>query len=347
MPGSPASQSSPFAAVRPDWLGLQREEAIDPDLPIIDCHHHLWTRAECPYEVDDLLQDANGGHNVLATVFVECRTRYRSEGPRERRSLGETEYAADAGDAAGGNPGNSVRVNAGIVGYVDLQCGRETVAELLGQHVEQGRGRLRGIRNLASTTAEQQFDRPAGVPSLLMSPAFREGFSLLRSHNLLFDAWIFHNQLSDLVDLARQFPDIPIVVNHAGGPAGIGPKSPNYTAAYQLWQERLQWVASCPNVSLKIGGLGMPHVGFGFHELKQPPTSDQLVEAWQPLVDECIRAFGTGRCMFESNFPVDKGSYSYVTLWNAFKKLTRDHSQPDRERLFSKTAARVYRLDIG
>jgi L-fuconolactonase len=340
-----SSGASPFVPVRPEWLALDTEAAVEPAVAIIDCHHHLWNRPECPYEADDLLHDLNAGHRVSATVFVECRSRYRAAGERMYRSLGETEFAAQAGDRSDKLAGHKTRLNAGIVGFVDLRLGKDLVESLLLLHLKLSRGRLRGIRNLSATAAEGPLDVAATQPSILMSDAFRAGFAALRPFNLVFDAWMFHTQLRDLVDLARTFPETAIVLNHAGGPTGVGPFSSCPKAAYRLWQDQLERVAACENISLKIGGLGMPHCGFGFHLQATPPSSDELAKAWRPVVEHCIQTFGPSRCMFESNFPVDKASCNYVTLWNAFKKLTRAYPESQRELLFSRTAARLYRLD--
>jgi predicted TIM-barrel fold metal-dependent hydrolase len=334
--------SSPFAAVRPDWLSLTQESAIEADIPIIDCHHHVWNRAECPYEPADLVADMTAGHRVLASVFVECRSHYLTHGERAFRSLGETEYVgAIEGPRAPGAP----RPAAGIVGYVDLQLGSALVNELLQLHGIAAKGRLRGIRNLSASTPPVALDVPAAEPSLLMSERFREGFSLLRSLNLVFDAWMFHTQLRDLVDLARAFPEILIVLNHGGGPTAVGRLAQDSASTLRFWRSQIERVAECDNVHLKIGGLGMPHCGFGFHERPRPPSSADLAAEWSPIVDHCLQAFGAQRCMFESNFPVDKASYSYVTLWNAFKLLTRGYGRAEREQLFWRNAARIYRLE--
>jgi predicted TIM-barrel fold metal-dependent hydrolase len=337
-----ASRASPFASVRPDWLKLTEEAPLDRDVPIVDCHHHLWSRPECPYEAPDLLADMTAGHRVLASVFVECRSHYLPQGDRAFRSLGETEYAGTIGEQAAFG---TLRPAAGIVGYVDLQAGPDLVAKLLELHRNAARGRLNGIRNLSATTLEGRLDVPSAEPSLITTKAFREGFSLLQSFNLIFDAWMFHTQLGDLVDLARAFPETIIVLNHLGGPAGVGPQAANASSALLLWREQIARVAACDNVYIKIGGLGMPHCGFGFHERPAPPCSADLVEAWRPLVEHCLQSFGTYRCMFESNFPVDKASFGYVTLWNAFKRLTRHYSKAERERLFFHNATQLYRLE--
>jgi L-fuconolactonase len=342
FPTTPAPPlSSAFAAVRPDWLSLAHERAHEPDIPIIDCHHHLWSRPECPYEPADLLADMTAGHQVLASVFVECRSHYSTQGERAFRSLGETEYVSAIERPT--RPG-APRPAAAIVSYVDLQLGPELVAELLHLHEQAAKGRLRGIRNLSATTPPHVLDVSSTEPSLLMSHRFREGFSLLRSFNLVFDAWMFHTQLADLVDLARAFPETSIVLNHLGGPTGIGRYSKNAGGALRLWRSQIERVATCNNVHVKIGGLGMPHCDFGFHVQPRPPSSADLAAEWSPMVDHCLRTFGAQRCMFESNFPVDKASYGYVTLWNAFKRLTQGYGRAEREQMFWRNAARIYRL---
>ncbi len=339
--------NSAFAPVRLPWLALRREVAIEPNLHLVDSHHHLWDRAECPYLLPDFLSDVGGGHSVRDSVFVECRSHYRRDGERTTRSLGETEFAAAVGEESDKSP-LPISVCAGIVGYVDLQALGDGVAPLLDKHMAAARGRFRGIRNL-SATPERTSTTPSAhqPPGLLGSKGFREGFAHLASRSLTFDAWMFHTQLTELADLANSFPGTTIVLNHAGGPRGIGAYAERPKEAFEEWRRAIQEISSHSNVYLKLGGLGMPHCGFGFHEQPMPPSSEDLAAAWRPLIETCVEKFGPTRCMFESNFPVDKASYSYTVLWNAFKRITAGYSTNERHGLFFKTASTIYRLNAS
>ena len=324
------------------WLALTREEPIDPGLPVIDPHHHLWDYPDSRYLVDDLLEDTGSGHNILQTVFIECTSMYRSSGPPQLQPVGETEFVrAVTADAGGGK----TQVAAGIVGFADLTLG-EAVRPVLEAHMAAGEGRFRGIRHAASWDASEAVGNahtrpPAG---LLLDAAFRQGFACLHPYGLSFDAWLYHPQLSELADLARAFPQIPIVLDHVGSPLGIGPYAGRRDEVFRQWQRGIVEVSACPNVVVKLGGLSMKLCGFGWHKRSQPPTSEELLAVMAPYLMFCIELFGVSRCMFESNFPVDKPSCSYTVLWNAFKRLAAGFSAAEKAALFHDTAARVYRL---
>jgi predicted TIM-barrel fold metal-dependent hydrolase len=340
-------KTSPFAPVRSEWLAQRAEEILDPDLEIIDAHHHLWDRSECPYLVPDLRRDALSGHNVRGTIFVECRTRYRREGDRALRSLGETEFAAMSGAEADRSPGTSRGLCAGIVAFIDLQEGGATVDSLVDAHARAACGRLRGIRNMSAWDSHTAAAGAKGPPQgLLTAPTFREGFACLAPHGLTFDAWMFYTQLAELRDLADAFPDTPIVLNHVGGPVDTGGNLVHRDDIFRRWKGAMRTLASCPNVYVKLGGMGMPIFGFGFHELPLPPSAEELAHAWRPYIETCVQEFGSTRCMFESNFPVDKCSCSYATLWNAFKRITSGCSKQERHQLFCATASTFYRLTL-
>jgi L-fuconolactonase len=345
MTGVTSSKSSPFAPVRPEWLAQRAEEVLDPEIAIVDAHHHLWDRAECPYLIQDLLLDARSGHTIRGTVFVECRSRYRRDGDRTLRSLGETEFIAGAGEEADRAGGSTPHLCAGIVAFVDLREGAAAVDTLLDAHRDAARGRLRGIRNMS---AWDPHSATANAPpqGLLMSAAFRAGFARLAPHGLTFDAWMFHAQLAELRDLADAFPDTRMVLNHVGGPVLAGDSPTDRAAVFGEWSGAMRTLSSCPNVYIKLGGLGMPIFGFGFHEQPAPPSSQELAGTWHPYIDTCIQSFGPARCMFESNFPVDKCSCNYTTLWNAFKRVTSGYSRQERAQLFSGTASDFYRLNV-
>ena len=334
--------------VRDEWLSQTSEEILEPDLPIIDPHHHIWDRPNWRYMIDDIAQDLASGHNIIATVFVQCHSMHRANGPEEMAPVGETEFVN--GIAAIGASGlyGKQRLCSGIVGHANLTLG-EAVKPILEAHIQAGGGRFRGIRHI---TAWDDDDRPINKSypvkkGLLADPDFRAGFAELEKLNLSFDAWLYHPQIDDLTDLAQNFPGTTIVLDHCGGPLGLGEYAKASANVFVSWRKSIEKIAACANVKVKLGGLGMRINGFNFHKKKLPPTSDELVKALFPYFDTCIQAFGPDRCMFESNFPVDKGSYSYPIHWNACKKLTNDLNAEGREYLFSKTAAKVYRVDLG
>ncbi len=335
---------------REAWLKLTVEDPIEPDLPICDPHHHLWHRPDRPdrpgsrYLLDDLLQDTGGGHRIVQTVFVECGSMYRKGGPQEMRPVGETEFVQGiAAQSASGQYGTT-RVAAGIVGHADLTLGA-AVAPVLEAHIAASSNRFRGIRHSSTWNASADVRSSMSPPKgLLLDSRFREGFACLQKYGLSFDAWLYHPQLTELADLARTFPNVPIIVDHIGGLLSIGPYAEKREEVFQEWKRGIAALATCPNAVVKLGGLGMPLSGFGWNEQAKPANSVELAEAMAPYYHSCIEQFGANRCMFESNFPVDKVSYSYTVMWNAFKRISKDFSSEDRAALFYDTAVRVYRL---
>ncbi|WP_323014809.1 amidohydrolase family protein [Devosia sp.] len=337
-----AAKLVPHQPFRPEWLSLTREAIIDPERPIIDAHHHLWDKPGARYLRADLLEDVGSGHNVVATIFAEGRANYLSNGAPELRSLGETRLAADAAIGP-----EKAQLCAGIIGFVDLTLGAEA-GPVLDRHVAAANGRFRGVRNTSAWHANPSA-RGSAVdcpPGLLQQPAFAEGLEQLARRNLVFDAWMYHTQLLDLVELARALPQLRIVINHQGGPLGIGPYAGRREAVFEDWSHAMARLAQFDNIHVKLGGFGMTMAGFDFHLRERPPTSDELSEAWGPYMRFCIDTFGAERCMFESNFPVDRGTTSYAVLWNAFKKIVSGASEQDKHALFYATAARVYALAL-
>lgn len=329
-----------------DWLTRQAaEETLDPDLPIVDPHHHLWDRPQHRYLLDELLADTGSGHRVQATVFVDCMAFYRDNGPAERRPLGETEFANGVAAMTASGVYGTTRACAGIVSFADLTRGA-AAREVLQAHIAAGNGRFRGIRHAGGWDASDEVRNSHTNPpqGLYGMAAFREGFAQLAPLGLSFEAWQYHPQLPEVIDLARAFPQTSIILNHCGGPLGIGPYAGRTDETHAFWLARMRELATCPNVTVKLGGLGMRVGVFDFHLRDAPPNSQQIAEAWRPWIEPCIEAFGAQRCMFESNFPVDKITSSYAVLWNAFKRLARGASSDDRTALFSGTATRVYRL---
>ncbi len=336
-----------MAAAAQEWLALVREAPLDANLPIIDPHHHLWDHPDSRYVADDFLQDTASGHNIVQSVFVECLSMYRKTGPAELRPVGETEYIRKLAEQSDATSSSQTKVAAGIVGFADLTLG-DAIEPVLAAHVDAGAGRFRGIRHASGWDASNDVRNshthpPAG---LLSDKRFREGFGRLDKHGLSFDAWLYHPQIPELKALAHAFPDTNIILDHIGGPLGIGPYAGHRQSIFEQWQRNIADLARCRNVCVKLGGLAMKICGFGWHTKDKPPGSQQLADAWAPYYRFCIEQFGVKRCMFESNFPVDKLSCSYGVLWNAFKKISRDYSDSERAALFHDTAARVYRLPI-
>lgn len=327
------------------WLARSHEEIIEPDLPICDPHHHLWQRDGHPYLLTDFLLDAGSGHNVVSTVYLECGSFYRTQGPPEQRSVGEAEFVAGIGAMSDSGCYGASRVAAAFVGYADLRLGAR-VAPVLEALAAAAGGRFRGVRQAAAWdpgfVIASSHGRPD--PGLYRDAIFRQGIAVLGRMGLTFDAWVYHPQISDVVDLARTFPELPVVLNHVGGPIGIGPYAGRRDEVFADWSAAMRDLSACPNVHVKLGGLGSKRAGFGWHERPEPPTSQELANAWRPYVDTCIEAFGAGRCMFESNFPVDKASCTYAALWNAFKRLASGASPAEKADLFRDTAQRFYRL---
>ena len=330
----------------PDWLARQAVEPIlEPDLAIVDTHHHLWDQPGHRYLLPELLADTGSGHRVEATVFVDCMAFYRADGPAALRPVGETEFANGVAAMAASRMYGPTLACAGIVSHADLTLGA-AVQEVLLAHIAAGHGRFRGIRHAggwdASPLIRNSHTRPP--EGLYADARFREGFAQLAPLGLSFEAWQFHPQLPEVLALARAFPQTAIVLNHLGGPLAVGPYLGQGEAQFARWRRDLQALAACPNVTVKLGGLGMQIGPIGHWQLPDPPDSMQIAQAWRPWVDTCIEAFGARRCMFESNFPVDKISSGYAVLWNAFKRLAAGASAAEKAALFSGTARRIYRL---
>jgi predicted TIM-barrel fold metal-dependent hydrolase len=333
-----------------DWLGLTVEEPLDPDLPICDPHHHLWdnnsARVAERYLLDEILEDVGSGHNVVSTVFIECGSMFKNDGPESLRPIGETEFvngiAAMSASGLYGQP----RIAAGIVGTANLSLG-DAVAPVLDAQIAAGGGRFRGIRRAAAWDADAAVPkhRTSPGPGLFQRDDFRAGFAHLAPRQLTFEVWCYHPQIPDVTALARTFPNTTLILNHFGGPIGVGAYWGKAQDIYAEWRTSIAELATCPNVVAKLGGINMEVNGFGWHERPRPPSSQELIDATRPYYEYTIERFGVDRCMFESNFPVDKASCSYTVLWNAFKRLTADYSASEKAKLFHDTAARVYRLE--
>lgn len=342
-----ATRGAPPTYFDERWLDAMVEDVLDPDIPIIDAHHHLWHRPpHSRYLIEELLADISGsGHNVRGTVFVECGSMYRVQSNPQYASVGEVEFANGMGAMAASGIYGQVRVCAGIVGKVDLRHG-DQVDAVLETLMQRAPDRLRGIRQMAAWDASPQVNTlpVSPPPELLGDAAFRTGFSRLSRYGLSFDAWLYHPQLPDLIALADAFPETQLILNHMGGLAGVGPYASDRAGVFEGWRRNMRALAERPNVAVKLGGIGMRLAGFGFPDALVPPSSVTIARAWQAAFDVCLEAFGPSRAMFESNFPIDKGACSYRTVWNVFKRLAHGCSSAEKSALFAGTAASIYRL---
>jgi predicted TIM-barrel fold metal-dependent hydrolase len=346
MSNTPSTHAAnPFTAVNHEWLALHSEEILQPELPIIDAHHHLWDRPGWRYLFEDLLADIDSGHNIIATVFVQAMAMHRATGPEWIKPVGETEFINGVAAMSASGAYGKTRVAAAIVGRADLRD-EAHLPGVLDAHLRAAGRRFRGIRHITAWDDEPIMNNPESQssPHMMRDPAFRRGLAALAKFGLTFDAWIYHPQMDELIELADAVPGTPIVLNHFGGPLGIGPYAGKGDEVFASWSQGIRELAHCPNVTVKLGGLGLRVIGQNLSKLPKPPSSEYLANLWRPYVETTIEAFGARRCMFESNFPVDKGSYSYAVGWNAFKRLAGGASAEERNYLFSETARRLYRL---
>ena len=331
-----------------DWLATNQEPAFDPDQKIIDPHHHLWDGREdgrlLRYFLDQLLEDT-ADLNVRQTVFIECGAMYNADTTEAMAPVGETEYVAGVSAQSASGIYGEMRACAGIVGHADLLLG-SAVGDVLDAHMEMST-RFRGIRHHAS------WDPSPDVPNsrivheghLYLNETYRAGFAELGKRNLSFEAWLYHPQIPELTDLARAFPETTIILNHLGGPLGVGPYAGRHDEIFPGWRDTITELATCDNVVAKVGGIQMVINGFGWHEQERAPSSDEMLEVNRRWYEHTIQSFGPDRCMFESNFPVDKASCSYTNMYNQFFKLVADYPQDEKDQMFHDTALRVYRLD--
>lgn len=341
------------------------ETILEPDLPIIDPHHHLWDlRAMVPaflephhpfiaaiagaahYTFDQLLADVATGHNVVGTVFMECGAFYRAGADDAMKPVGEVEFVNGVAAQSASGLYGPLRACAAIVGHADLMLG-DTVAPVLDALAEAGNGRFCGIRHQGAWDADPEVLGPPfhAAEGLYRDAAFRKGFAELGKRGLTFDAWVLEPQLGDVIDLARAFPDQPIVLDHCGSPLGIASYRGKLTEHFDRWRNSIGALAQCENVSVKLGGLAMAFCGMPEDGLAKGLGSEELAAMWKPYIDHCIEAFGSNRAMFESNYPVDRWGATYPVLWNAFKRLASGASDDEKRDLFSHTAARTYGVE--
>ena len=334
-----------------EWLDLTVEDTVDPDLPICDPHHHLWEfrkeQVAHRYLMDEFQIDLQSGHNIVSTVFIECGAMYKTDGPHEFRSVGEIEFANGIAAMSASGLYGKTQVCAGIIGNADL-CIGAGVGDVLDALIVAAGGRFRGIRDQANWDADKSIGNGRFVtgPGAYLDQKFRQGFEELSKRNLSFEAWCYHTQIAELTDLARVFPGTKIVLNHFGGPLGIGVYAGKQDEIFRKWKKDISELACCPNVHAKLGGLNMEINGFAWHEKNIPPSSETLLAKTRHFYEHAIASFGVERCMFESNFPVDMVSCSYNILWNSFKHLTKNFSEDEKASLFHDTANEFYRLPV-
>ena len=328
-----------------EWLAQIQESIVDPERVIVDPHHHLWGAPRAPYLLENLWRDTNSGHRVTQTVFLECGTNYYPSGPEHLRSVGETEFVAGVAAASrDGKPGQAEI--AAIVARADLTMA-EGIEDVLAAHETAADGLFRGIRHAGARDPNpESLSIPGRAPEGLYQNAdFRRGVKRLGELGYSYDTWHYHHQNRDFVTLAQAVPDTPMVLDHFGTPLGVGPYADRREEIFIAWQQDMVEIARCENVIAKLGGLAMPDNGFGWHADPCPPTSDEFARVQRRYYLHTIECFGPERCMFESNFPVDKRSLSYHVMWNGMKKIVADFTEPEKEVMFSGTARRIYRIE--
>ena len=332
-----------------DWLALTQEPTLEPEIPICDPHHHFWDlRPEwIPYQrylLHELAADINSGHNVRSTVFVEARAMYRSEGPEEMRPVGEVEFVQGLAAASSSGLYGPGRAAAAIVGHANLNLG-ERVEPVLEALQAASPNRFRGIRHGVTWDPHPEV-QSRETERKLADDNYRAGARVLARMGLSLDTFLYFPQLPELADFAEAVPELTIILNHIGGPMRVGPYANRDDDVLATWRSGITAVAACPNVHMKLGGMGMPWLGFDWNARNTPVGSNELAEGMDPFMNYCIEQFGPDRCMFESNFPPDKVSFSYNVMYNAFKRLSKGYSVAERADMFHDTAARVYRIDV-
>jgi L-fuconolactonase len=325
------------------WLATLQEEVLEPALPIIDPHHHLWVRSGYTYLMPELAADLESGHNIIATVFAECHSMYRKEGPKAERSLGETEFVR--GQAAMSASGTFGRAGACDVmfGNVDLTLG-SAVEPIIEQHIAASGGRFRGVRISSGWHADEKVGNVTEQPNLLIDPRVSEAAAVLSRMGLSLDCWLYHPQLDEVAQLADAHPALTIILNHVGSPILGGPYRGKSEEVFKDWKAAIIQISRRQNVFVKLGALPIRMPSFG-GDRSVPPGSEEVAAAWRPWMETCIEAFGPTRSMYESNFPVQKRWCSYQVCWNAFKRISASASASEKADLFAGAAARAYRLE--
>ena len=332
---------NPGIELRNQWLAQVQEDIIDPGREIVDPHHHLWRHGDAIYELDALHADTGSGHNVVQTIYIECRSYYDLDAPEHLQSVGETAHVAALAQSI---PIEHAQI-AGIIAHADLRS--ETLDETLDAHIEAGQGLVVGIRHSGARDDDPDalMIPGRGDKGLYSDPDFRRGLTRLGTRGLTYDTWHYHHQAQAFLDLARAVPETTLVLDHFGTPLGVGRFENRRDEIFQTWKDDMAALGECPNVVAKLGGLSMPDNGWNWDRLAVPPGSDQIVVAQGAWFHHMISCFGPDRCMFESNFPVDRVSVSYPVLWNAFKKIASLYSVDQQDQMFANTARRVYGIN--
>ena len=328
------------------WLNQVQEEILDPGRPIVDPHHHMWKAGTGLPEflLNDLWDDTGSGHNIVKTVFMECGAEYLTDGPDHLRPVGETAFVAEAAKASRGKGKAEI---AGIISHTDLTQDAAVIGEVLAEHEAAGEGLFRGIRHGGAHDPDKvmQWGDATPHPDLYQRETFRSGVRQLGKLGYTYDTWHYHIQNAPYIDLAKAAPDTQMILDHFGTPVFVGPYELKRDEIIAQWKQDIAEIAQCPNVAAKIGGLAMPVNNFGWNGRDLPASSQELFEAQRDFYLYTIDCFGPERCMFESNFPVDKMSLSYHVYWNAMKKIAASFSEAEQTAMFSGTASRVYSLD--
>jgi predicted TIM-barrel fold metal-dependent hydrolase len=333
------------------WIDLVQEEILDPNIEIIDPHHHLWhgpedhpgVKGSYRYLLEDLWKDTSSGHNIKKTVFIDCGQEYYQEGPEQFKPVGETEFVVEIAKQA--QEDLSQAQIAGIIGHANMMLG-SSVKEVLELHLDKGEGLFRGIRHAGGWDKDERVKNAHSHPTpyIYLEDKFQDGLRELSSLGMVFDTWHYHNQIKDLTKLANNIPELVIIHDHFGGPLGIGPYIGKREEIFEQWKEDIYELSRCKNVYAKLGGLAMPVNGWDWHKRDKPASSDEIVSEQGKYYLYTLECFGPERCMFESNFPVDKQSVAYHIIWNAYKKMVKDYSEKDKFNLFFGTAEKVYKL---
>ena len=275
---------------------------------------------------------------------VEARSMYRPGGPEELRPVGEVEFVQGLAAASNSGVYGDSRAAAAIVGHADLKLA-DKVQPVLEALQAASPNRFRGIRHNVTWNTDPSWDNRE-TQGILANSQFREGARVLARMGLSLDMMQAFPQMPEIADFAKAVPDLTIILNHIGGLSRTGIYANKDDEVIPVWEEGIAAVAACPNVVVKLGGLGMPRIGFGWHGREVPIGSEELAEAMSPWLTYCIEQFGPNRCMFESNFPPDKVSFSYNVMYNAFKIMSGSYSSTERAAMLHDTAVRVYRIDV-
>ena len=320
-----ASKSGLYADPREDWLAQYNEEVIDPARPIVDPHHHLWDRGGQRYMIEEMAEDIASGHNIVATVYVDCRSMYRANGPEAFRPVGEVEFANGVAAMSASGGYGPAAICAGIVSHVNLLLG-EAAKPVLEAEIAAGNGRFRGIRHSSAWDADPDVagmyanaaEGPAARPDL------SQGFCLPRAAGPEFRCLAVSSadrRIRPISPAPFRTPKSCSII--AAARSALAAMPAGARKSFRSGKPRSRKSPNAPMSSVKLGGLAMRLLGYDFHERPLPPSSEEAAAAWRPYIETCIEAFGPERAMFESNFPPDKGQCSYQVIFNAFKRHRR------------------------